>query len=387
MAQRMATKKTRVFIDGDAIVADRPSGIGTATVYTIRALSTNQEFLSNYELHVIVAINKLHMLPRWQFNSNVKITKSFIIGKILNGLVKFHLLPPMDLVFGKGLYIFPNFRNWPLAHSRSVTYIHDVSFKVYPEYVEPKNLRLLEKNVELWMNRTDKVVTVSKFAKEEIIKYFQIPKNKIEVVYNGIDETFKPLDKKQVIPVLKRYGLSYKHYFMFLSNMEPRKNLKGVLEAFKLYCDQNGKDSVTLLLVGAMSWATDDIKVRIASLNKQGYKVIKPDHYVPDQDLPMLINGAAALVSPAFYEGFGISPLQAMACGVQVVVSKTSSLPEVVEGAGVYVNEHDPRDIAKGLHKAFKAREVVNAKGIARATGFTWQASARRLTEVLKKLS
>jgi glycosyltransferase involved in cell wall biosynthesis len=385
MAQT-AKGKIPVYVDGDAIVTDRPSGIGTTIVSLIRALSTNEEFLSRYELRVIIAVNKLDKLPRWNFNSNVKIRKRLIIGRILNGLVKFHLLPPMDIVFGRGIYIFPNFRNWPLAWSPSVTYIHDVSFKVYPEYVEPRNLRLLEKNVGLWIDRTDKVVTVSEFAKKDIIKYFTLSNEKVEVVYNGIDDTFRPLTEAEVAPVLASYDLPYKKYFMFLSNLEPRKNLKGVLDGFKLYCDQQGKDSAALFLVGGMAWGNEDSIRQMEFMMKQGYKVIRPDHYVPDSDLPMLINGSAALVSPAFYEGFGISPLQAMACGVQVVVSRTTSLPEVVGDTGIYVDAHDAQSIADGFKQAYKKRDIRNEGGVKRAHKFTWRASGERLTSILMEL-
>jgi glycosyltransferase involved in cell wall biosynthesis len=236
------------------------------------------------------------------------------------------------------------------------------------------------------MNRTDKVVTVSEFAKEEIIKYFSLPEEKVEVVYNGIDETFKPIAKKEIKQTLVNYGLSDKKYFMFLSNIEPRKNVKGVLDGFKLYCDQEGKDSAALILIGGMAWSNSDILGQIKSLQDQGYVVKKPDHYVPDEDLPELINGSIAILSPAFYEGFGISPLQAIACGVWAVVSRTSSLPEVVGSTGIYVNERDAQSIADGLKKAYKKRNDLNEKGVKRAGMFTWKASGERLTSILTEL-
>lgn len=376
-------KKTTVFVDGDAIISQRPSGIGTATVSLIRALSEDPDFIAKYRLSVIVAANKVGKIERWKFNDNVNVKISLVPGRIFNGLLKYRLLPPMDIIFGRGVYLFPNFRNWPLIRSPSATYIHDASFKVYPQFVEKKNLAFLNANIARWIDRTSRVITVSKHAQTEIEKYFPEAKGKTSVVYNGIDDTFKPLPKSAVTDLLRSYGLTYKKYFMFLSNIEPRKNLEGVLAAYELFCKKNGKDEASLLIVGGMSWSEDVMRNKIDSMQKSGCQIIRPSHYVEDRDLPGLLSGAACLVHAAFYEGFGISPLQAMACGTQVIVSDVSSLPEVVGDAGEYVDPDDVEAIAGAMQKTYNKRHDVNTKGIARAKQFTWKKSAKHLAQEL----
>jgi glycosyltransferase involved in cell wall biosynthesis len=296
------------------------------------------------------------------------------------------MLPPMDLLVGKGTYIFPNFRNWPLLYSKSITYIHDVSFNVFPEYVEKKNLRFLARNVHTWMKRTNIVVTVSNHAKNEITRFYPQIKDNVRVVYNGITEAFKPIHKSEVEPVLKEYNLKFKEYFIFLSNLEPRKNVNGLLEAYEKFMLESGHQDTKLVLVGGMGWNNEAILQKIASINRRQVNVIVPSHYVPDADLPALLSGAAALIHPAHYEGFGISPLQAMACGTQVVVANNSSLPEVVADGGVYVDDRSVEDILRGINVVYNKRYVNNAKGLKQSLNFSWKQSADNLIDILLEL-
>lgn len=378
--------KTKVFIDADSIITPRPSGIGSMTVQLIRALSEDVSFTERHAIVLVVPFNKVPLAEQWKFNQHVSIRRVPLTGRIMRGLLKLHLLPPLDLLLGKGVYLFPNFRNWPLLFSRSVTYIHDVSFRVFPEYVEKKNLDFLTKNVSTWMNRTDVVVTVSEHARQEIVRYYPETRDKVRIVHNGITPAYTPLTQKQVEKTLASYDLSYKEYFIFLSNLEPRKNISGLLEAYKKFVEQPSCETVRLILVGGMGWNNEAILAEIEAINKNGTKVIVPDHYVPDEELPALLSGAAALVHPAHYEGFGISPLQAMACGTQVVVADNTSLPEVVGDGGFYVKDDDPRDILKGMESAYNRRHESNSKGIKRARKFGWKQSAEQLSVIITEL-
>lgn len=377
--------KKKLFIDADCIVTPRPSGIGSMTVQLIHAITNNKEFMDSHQVILIAPVNKAHYIDQWGFK-NVHVKRILFPARVIAGLIKFRIMPPVDVFIGKGVYLFPNFRNVPLLFSKSITYIHDVSFRVHPEFVESKNFAFLNKHVERWMKRTDVVVTVSTHAKEEIAQYFAGMVSKTRVVYNGVNATFMPMNESHVGSTLETYNLSYKNYFVFLSNLEPRKNVEGLLAAYKQFLAGSGHDDVKLLMIGGMGWKNEAVLAEIDTINQSGEKIVLPKHYVPDSELPALISGAAALVHPAHYEGFGISPLQAMACGTQVMVANNSSLPEVVGDAGVYVDALDADSIAVGLELVYANRFKINEAGIERAKMFSWDKSAENIIKAIESL-
>ncbi len=378
--------KRKLYVDADCIITPRPSGIGSMTVQLIRALSEDPDFIEKFHIELITPFNKAHLINQWHFNEHISIRRIPLTGRMVAALVKLRLLPPVDVFLGKGIYLFPNFRNWPLMKSKSITYIHDVSFRVFPEFVETKNYDYLTKNVNIWIERADKIITVSKHAKKEINRFYSGSARKTDVVYNGINTSFVPISREKVVPFISEFGLRYNEYFMFLSNLEPRKNVTGLLDAYQLFIAQKSHEHVKLLLVGGMGWKNEQILTRINEINATETHVIVPDLYVPDELLPALLSGAAALVHPAHYEGFGISPLQAMAVGTQLVVSRNSSLPEVVGDGGIYVDDNDSRDIYRAMNIAYNRRQTVNSDGIKRAKSFQWKQSAQQLGKIITTL-
>lgn len=141
-----------------------------------------------------------------------------------------------------------------------------------------------------------------------------------------------------------------------------------------------------LLMVGGMGWKNEAILAQIAEINQAGERIVLPKQYVPDSELPVLLSSAEVLLHPAHYEGFGISPLQAMACGTQVVVANNSSLPEVVGDVGVYVDAASTDSILDGMIVAYSKRFELNKAGIARAGQFSWDSSAKEVAGVIASL-
>jgi glycosyltransferase involved in cell wall biosynthesis len=142
-----------------------------------------------------------------------------------------------------------------------------------------------------------------------------------------------------------------------------------------------------LLVVGGMGWKNDEILRKIEVMNEQNIVVVRPKTFVPDEDLPALMCGSIALVHPALYEGFGIAPLQAMACGKPVLVGSNSSIPEVVGDAGEYVDVRDPEMLASAMEKILQNKSQVNIKGIARAKQFTWKQTLVPLKSAIRECS
>lgn len=375
----------RVYIEAGSIAEERMSGVGHTAYSTVKALAQNPSFTRNHRIILLVAFNQADRLKKRFEGLPVVVRKIYIPGKIMNAMNRYNVMLPMDIIFGSGVYLFPNFKNWPLLFSKSITYVHDVYFMRHPEHIEKRNLSFLQKNLTLFIDRTDKLVTVSNASKEEIELFFPRSKGKITVVYNGINHhDFYPRSAKEIAEVRQKYNLPH-DYFMFLSNLEPRKNIPVLLKAFKLFCDQTHK-TVALILVGGMHWESRVLEETIKSMDNEGYRVVHPVAYVPDQDLPKLLSGAIALVHPALYEGFGISPLQSMACGTTVITGHNSSIPEVMgEAFKDYVDINDEKVICEAMMDAF-SNPKHSEYGILQAKKFSWKKSGSKLADIISSL-
>jgi glycosyltransferase involved in cell wall biosynthesis len=183
--------------------------------------------------------------------------------------------------------------------------------------------------------------------------------------------------------VLARHGIA-KPYILFTSTIEPRKNILGLLEAYAAL-PQELRTSHGLVLVGGKGWLDSQIHRRLGELR---HLDIRLTGYVEDRDLPALYSGASVFVYPSFYEGFGMPPLEAMACGVPVVTSRNSSLPEVVGDAGILIDPGDPAAITQAICEVLgsPARAAdLSRRGLERSRAFRWDESARRLAAVFEE--
>lgn len=379
-------KKNRLIVDAGAIAEPNRSGVGHTAHRLVLGLANDHKFTSMYDIVLVVAFNKVNLIDK-ELRDKVRVRRVFIPGRFMNALVRYRLLPPMDVFFGRGVYLFPNFKNWPLVWSKSITYIHDVYFRVNREHIEPRNLSFLERHVETFIRRADEIVTVSHHAKTEIEHFFPQARGNVSVVYNGIDKKeFYPRSLDEQRAVAEKYLIAPGEYFMYLSNFEPRKNVGTLLDAYKYYSDRNS-DKKQLVLVGGMGWNNEAIVRKIQDMQKKGYGVVKPTKYVPDEDIPALLSGAVALVHPAYYEGFGLSPLQAIACDTPVIVGNNSSIPEVV-GSNYrgYVDITDARSIASKMEEAAKGKTKIDVSMKKQADRFTWRKSTDDLVKVIASL-
>lgn len=378
-------KKT-LFIDVGPLLEEKMSGIGHTTKHIVEHLSNSDLFVQEYSIKLIYPKNKEALIDRFKFNHHVGTAYTPVRARILNGLARYNLLPPMDILFGKGVYLFPNFKNWPLVRSKSLTYIHDIAFKIYPEYIEPSNLRMLNGSVDRYMRRTDVVVTVSDSSRAEILQYYpRLSPDKVKVVKNGVDPGFfSRRDRNEVKAMAKKYDLPPR-YFIFISSIEPRKNLTTLLDAFEIIARD---DDVALFLVGGMGWLNEDVMHKIQDLQDRGYKVVRPKQYVPDDDLPALLSGAQALVHVPVHEGFGISPLQAIACGTPVIVSDIPAIREVVGSVGVYMDDlYDSAELARRMKQITRTPTKEQRRLYAERAGlYSWNAKLSDLEELIKNV-
>jgi glycosyltransferase involved in cell wall biosynthesis len=376
-------KKTNVYFDAFPLATSSSSGVGHLIAETVRALDSDKAFLAKYNLVLIGPKSGFDNIRKWGFkNASLKAIPTK--GRVWSALVLYRLLPPADLFFGKGIYIFANYTTWPLLFSKSIMYIHDLNFLANPDTVKPKTYKVLSKNIRLWVKRASRVATISEFSKSEIKKFLGVDAS--AVLYCGVDQKeFYPRPQKEIEAVKKKYGITG-DYILFLSNVEPRKNIDRLLDAYALL-NKNLRAKYAFVMVGGDGWLNEATKQRIAKLRAEGNSIIWPTDYVPDEDKPALISGAQVLAHPALYEGFGIPPLEALACGTPALVSNTTSLPEVASDVGIYVDPLDVDDISSKLTESLKLDKSLLTKSlIAQSAKFRWSTAASKLATLLDDL-
>ncbi len=237
----------------------------------------------------------------------------------------------------------------------------------------------------LAIKQVDSVLTISEQSKMDIEKYLKVPGEKITVTKLAAGPRYHQLDPAEIEVMLKRLRLE-QPYILYIGSIEPRKNLLRLLEAYQKLCEWSGR--WRLVIVGARSyWKSSPVAEKVEKLGLKD-KVIFTG-YVRDEDLPALYNGADLFCFPSLYEGFGLPVLEAMACGVPVVTSNTSSLPEVAGEAAILVDPYNVTDMAAAMRRILEDRELageLREKGLARAAQFSWEKTARETIAVYEKV-
>ncbi len=381
----MPKRKLKVFVDAEVLIAPHFSGIGHYTLELLRALDGLIEDRSDIEISLGVYYKRVARIRAYGFR-NFKIRRSPFPLRLSNAMKIRGWQPFYDLFFGKKIYLFPNYTSWPLLFSKSISIVYDLSFEYFPQYVEPRNQKFLSDNVKKSVKRSTKIITISTNSQKEIVKFYGIPKGNVSIVYPGVDQReFYRRPDSEIKDVKARYGIHGK-YILFVGNIEPRKNLKGLLLAYeKLSADS--RKQYSLLLVGARGWLDDEIFEIIGRLRKNGNHIQQPLEYVNDHDRPAIFSGASLFVYPSLYEGFGIPPIEAMACGVPVITSNNSSLPEAVGKAATMVDIKSIGDLANAMKSVLgnpKLQANMIQGGYQQADKFSWDNEAKKLLRILE---
>jgi glycosyltransferase involved in cell wall biosynthesis len=271
-----------------------------------------------------------------------------------------------------------NFFLPPFMPCKGAIVVHDLSFRAHPEYF-PWMVAWYMRWLTGWaVRRAHCVVAVSEFSREELFRFYSVDPEKVVSIYNGVGNEFQPATDKASTDTdqvtLSHYGVT-SPYILALGNIHPRKNLTRLLDAY-LCLKQRREDVPVMVWVGLQRWGSDELleRARAAGVVMTGF--------VAQKDLPALCRQAVVLVYPSLYEGFGLPPLEAMACGTPVVTSNTTSLPEVVGDAALLVDPTDVGAIAAALSRLLDdpvLRQRLRQAGIERARGFTWKRTAQRL--------
>jgi glycosyltransferase involved in cell wall biosynthesis len=349
-----SSKNLKIFIDSEVICLQHFSGIGHYTAALLKEvdkLLDSPEF-KHFDVTLGVPWRLAHRLNRFGFK-NYGVTRMPLGPRVANKLKTYGLLPPIDLLYGRQAYVFPHFSTWPTLHSPSIPIIYDLSFVLHPEFSADLNTRFLVKQTRLAAERATKIITISQNSKAEIAEHYKVNPDDIVIVYPIIDKhAFYRRNANEIKAARAKYGIFGK-YILFVGNIEPRKNLATLLRAYAMLDATQLKD-YSLLLVGAKGWKDGEIHDLINDLQDKGLKVMQPNGYVTDEDMPALVSGASIFTYVSRYEGFGIPPVEAMFCGTPVISSDNSSLPEAVGDAALMVSAEDTKQISQAIEKLLR---------------------------------
>ncbi len=286
-----------------------------------------------------------------------------------------------DLFFSALSYVAAS-----LTQVRTVLVVHDLASFLFPKFSTPKT-RLVERFFLPVAARRAKMIFVSsKSTKKDLLNLIAVPPDRVRVSYLGVNKIyFEKVTELKIKEILNRYRLP-KNFLLFLGTLEPRKNLERLIEGFFLLSGKLKRQYI-LVIAGRKGWKYRPIFRAVEELELTD-RVVFLD-YIEDGDLPALYQAARALVFPAYYEGFGLPPLEAMASGLPVLVSRAGSLPEVVGGAGFYVETENPRTIAKAVEMVLKNPALTKKRiliGRERASSFSWQKTASQVLSGLDEV-
>ena len=266
--------------------------------------------------------------------------------------------------------------------------IHDLIFLRYPQAFRPARRRYLSAMTRWSARHAAHIITVSEATRRDTIRLLGVPPDHVTTVHNGVGEQFKPLADTELAGFRRAKGLSGR-VVLFVGTLEPRKNLTVLLNAFAALIAEPGFEDVTLYIGGSKGWYYDEVFATAESLGLAQSRRVVFLGRVPDDELPLWYNIASVFVYPSLYEGFGLPALEAMACGSPVLVSNTSSFPEVIGDAGLLLDPGQVRPWVEGLRRTLSDAEVAAAmreKGLQQAETFSWDRTARETLEIYRRV-
>lgn len=325
---------------------------------------------------------------------NVKIKGFKYPNKLLNLFFWYLDWPKIDKLLGKlDVFFMPNINFGSVSKATKLMLtVHDLSFELLPETFSLKRrLWHFFVNPKRICRKAEKIIAVSESTKNDIGIFYNIPKEKIEVIHSAVSEDFQVISRNdpKMLKVKERYGLPF-NFILYLGAMEPRKNIVGIIRAYnQLRRLKNQEfDRYKLVIAGAKGWKEKEI---LKEIEKSPFrKDILDIGFVDSEDKPYLYNLASLFVYPSLFEGFGFPPLEAMKCGVPVITSNNSSLPEIVGNAGIMIDPERPDEIYKAMKEILLNKDLKNKlqkRGLKKSQNFDWKISAKKFLNEIDKMS
>ena len=266
---------------------------------------------------------------------------------------------------------------------KKISVIHDINFEHYPENLPFFHRKFYQFFFPKYAKKANTIITVSNYSKQDIIKTYGIKKEKIHVIYNGVGKSFSPINETEKVKVKKKISSGF-NYFIFIGSIHKRKNITNLLKAFDIY-KKNTQSKTKLLIVGKKRWWSKEMK---KTYQKNNFKNdILFTGYLKEDMLPKVLASATGLCFPSLFEGFGLPIVEAMKCGVPVITSNTSSMPEICGEAGIKIDPEKVHEIANAINKIENdenLRKKMIKLGLGRSKMFNWATASNQLLEILK---
>lgn len=371
----------RIALDVSAAVHHR-AGIGRYAqelAAALMALDTDHELVAFFNqpdaARVDAPLDQLPAIPcPWASKPwRVRVLLAHLLRRPQDGL-----LPGVALFHGTD-----NLLPW-LKRIRRVFTVHDLAFRFYPETHTPLNRWFLRLMLPRFLRHADAVIAVSESTRRDVVREYAIAESKVTVVREGVAPLFRPVSPAEQVDVRRRYQLPDR-FILFVGTIEPRKNIVTLLQAYRALLDRDL--GLRLVVVGAQGWLGTPLQTKLRALGLEDEVTFAG--FVADEDLPAVYSAADLFVFPSLYEGFGLPVLEAMACGVPVITSNTSALPEVAGAAGLAVAPRDVAGLAEAMRHVLAAeplRQELRARGLAQAARFSWERAAWETLAVYESL-
>ncbi|MCF8253098.1 MAG: glycosyltransferase family 4 protein [Bacteroidia bacterium] len=370
----------KIVVNTRSLIPNKLDGIGWFTYQTLRRITQQ-----NQNIEFVFLFDR-------------PFSKEFIFGKNVTPIV---LFPPARHPF---LYLW--FYQWSVkkqldkikpdlflapdgllvlgAKCKQLAVVHDINFLHYPKDLKFFYSKYYNFLVPRFVKAATRIATVSEFSKQDIVKQYGIKPSKIDVVYNGINEGYMPLTEGEIDLVRKKYSEG-KPYFLFVGSQSPRKNLVRLIKAFDIY-KLKTKSNYKLVLVGSSFWGEGEIAQALKDSTFSS-DILFTGRLV-QTELEKIMAAAFALTFVSYFEGFGIPLVEAMQCGVPIISSNTSCMPEIAGNAALYVDPFNIDEMAKEMENLYSSPEIKQdliRKGNSRKLNFSWNQTANKLWNSIEK--
>jgi glycosyltransferase involved in cell wall biosynthesis len=376
----------KIGIEATSAAEAQKAGVGYYTLNVLRALSHLQA--DNYTY-------TLYLRTSWGFSedlSSMGKPQQWNVRVLRSPLLWAQLRLPLELrQHPQDVYFFPT-AVLPIVHqpANSVLTIHDVAFLFFPECFSFALRSWLALACKIGMARARKIITVSEATRQDVLAHYGVNPDKVVTIHHGVHERFTQLRASSMPSIeqtKRKYGIQHP-YILCIGTLQRRKNIPRLLQAFYLL-KQRYQIPHQLVLVGQQYKDLPEHEIFATIQRLILNRDVVWTGYVDEQDMPFLLNGAELFVLPSLYEGFGMPLVEAMACGVPVACSNTSSLPEVVGEAGALFEPDDVEHMAMTLHQVLTQKRLsdsLRVQGLRRAREFSWEACARKTLGVLEEV-
>jgi glycosyltransferase involved in cell wall biosynthesis len=369
----------KVGIDSRAAIWYRGTGMGTYTYQLIR------------NIYLIDKKNEYHFfLPNERFQGTDPLTSGVFQSISQTKDTFWETVIAEETINPEGVDIYhvpqngiglPSPKRCPI-----VVTVHDLIPYILEDTVGPGYLKIFKREMPRILEEAEHIITVSENSRQDLEQIMGVPKERITVIFEAPESTYKPIRREVAKARIKNKYKIANPFILYIGGFSPRKNLRGLVKAFqKIY--QELKVPYNLVILGKHSRDYQGIKELAEKLDLTD-RVLFPG-FASVQDLPFFYNAAELFVYPSFYEGFGLPPIEALACGTPTITSNVSSLPEVVGEAAILIDPHDPLDLATAMHRVLTEPDLeqdLRKKGPKRAGYFSWTKTAAQTLKVYQGL-